>query len=91
MKVCLDIEVDLALLLICGISEKACNCLCAKPSKTPIRLLAYRIAAIFFALFRRAKHEEGIPSPVARVSRVSRAPHSQHEMLPFAGLKNVKK
>ena len=74
------------------IREKECNCLCAKPNKTPIRLLAYRTGAIFFcAFFRRTKHEAGIPSPVVRVSRVSRAHRSQHEMLPFAGLKNVKK
>ena len=45
----------------------------------------------FCAFFRRTKHEAGIPSPVVRVSRVSRAHRSQHEMLPFAGLKNVKK
>lgn len=73
------------------IREKECNCLSAKPNKTPIRLLAYRTGAIFFRVFRRRKHEAGIPSPVARVSRVSRAPRSQHEMLPFGGLKNVKK
>lgn len=74
----------LALLLICRIREKECNCLCAKRNKTPIRVLAYRTGASFFAFFRRAKHEAGIPFPVARVSSVSRAP--AHSMKCFPSL-----
>lgn len=73
------------------IREKKCNFLCAKPNKTPIRLLAYRTGAIFLRVFQAYETRSGHPFPVVRVSRVSRAHRSQHEMLPFAGLKNVKK
>lgn len=58
--------VDLALL-----GEKACNCLCAKRNKTPIRLLDYRTGAIFF--FPRFSGEQNTKQASLSPSRVSHA------------------
>ena len=57
------------------IREKECNCLCAKPNKTPIRLLAYKTGAIFLRVFQAYETRSGHPFPRrACLTRISGSP-----------------